>query len=106
MSSMNYISGIVKVLESPKQKSLKNNIFVTEFRAQLPKLRGTMLVKLRVWGNLATDVNKYYKVNDYILIEGYLSLQDKKKAIQPEKMSKKIVITVLKAYPLLLTRNK
>jgi hypothetical protein len=51
-----------------------------------------------LWGNLARDVLEYYKVNDYIIIEGYLSISKKKK-------SKKVEITVLKAYPFLLTSN-
>jgi hypothetical protein len=106
MDSTNYITGIVKILESPKQKSLKNNIEVSEFRAQLPQLRGTILVKLRVCGNLAIDIEKYYKINDYILIEGYLSLDDQKNTSSVMKVSKKIIITVLKVYPLLLIQNQ
>jgi hypothetical protein len=36
MSDTNYIGGIVKILEVPKQKFL-NNTAVTEFRVQLHK---------------------------------------------------------------------
>jgi hypothetical protein len=39
MSDTNYISGIVRILEVPKQKFLNNTIAVTEFRAQLPQVR-------------------------------------------------------------------
>ena len=79
MNDTNYISGIIKILESPKQKILKNNILVTQFRAQIPQFRNTRMITLTFWGNLARDVATYYKVNDYLIIEGYLSLRDKKK---------------------------
>jgi hypothetical protein len=71
MSDTNYIGGIVKILEVPKQKFLNNTTAVTEFRVQLPQVRNTtihLIFKTR-------DVATYYKINDYILIEGYLSLQ-------------------------------
>jgi hypothetical protein len=66
----------------------------------LPQFRNQIkqIAKLKFWGNLGRDVLDYYKVNDYIIIEGYLSIAKKKK-------SKKIEITVLKVYPFLLTSN-
>jgi single-stranded DNA-binding protein len=54
-------------------------ISITEFRVQLPQIRNTRIVNVIFWGTLARDVAKYYKPNDYILIEGYLSLRDQKK---------------------------
>jgi hypothetical protein len=45
MSDTNYIGGIVKILEVPKQKFL-NNTAVTEFRVQLPQVRNTTIVHL------------------------------------------------------------
>jgi len=73
---MNYVGGIVRILEIPKLHSLKNNITRTEFRAKLPQIRNkksTTIVKLVFWGDFAYDVANYYRVNDYILIEGYLA---------------------------------
>jgi hypothetical protein len=74
MSDTNYIGGIV--LEVPKQKFLNNTTAVTEFRVQLPQVRNTTIVHLIFWVT-SRDVATYYKINDYILIEGYLSLRDK-----------------------------
>jgi hypothetical protein len=51
MSDTNYIGGIVKILETPKQKFLKNNILVTKFRVQLPQVRNTRIVNL-VFGEI------------------------------------------------------
>ena len=98
MNDTNYIGGVIKVLETPKQKILKNNILVAKFRAQLPQLRNTRVVTLTFWGNLARDVITHYKVNDYLIIEGYLSLREKKLSNLISSKSKKIEITVLKVY--------
>ena len=103
MSDTNYIGGIVKILEVPKQKFLNNTTAVTEFRVQLPQVRNTTIVHLIFWGNLARDVATYYKINDYILIEGYLSLRDKRSSNLTAQPYKQIEITVLKLYPFLLS---
>lgn len=106
MSDTNYISAIVKILESPKTKMVKNNILVTKFRAQLPQIRKTRVVDIVVWGNLAKDVAKYYSTNDYILIEGYLSLQKFSQPNSKRKIVKRGRFTILKAYPFLLSLNQ
>ena len=105
MSDTNYISAIVKILESPKNHTIKNNISVTKFRAQLPQIRQTRVVEIVVWGNLANDVAKYYNANDYILIEGYLSLHKLIQSNSTRKILKRPRFTILKAYPFLLSSN-
>jgi single-stranded DNA-binding protein len=103
MGDTNYIASIVKILETPKYKIINNNIPITKFRAQLPQLRNNTIVNLTFWGNLANDINKYYKINDYILIEGYLSIRNKKNKNLSSQNFKKVEITVLKLYPFLLS---
>lgn len=103
MNDTNYIGGVIKILETPKQQIVKNNnIVITKFRAQIPQLRTSRLVTLSFWGNLARDVLTYYKVNDYLIIEGYLSLRNKTISPAKNQKLKKVEITVLKAYPFLL----
>lgn len=99
MTDTNYIASIVRVLETPKEIIIKNNIAVAEFRVQIPQLRKTKIVNLVFWGNLARDVAQYYKVNDYILIEGYL-------ALPKTKTGKKAEIVVLKVYPFLFSYDR
>lgn len=99
MNNTNYIGGIIKILETPQHQILKNNIFVTKVRAQIAQFRTTRLVQLTFWGNLAKDINKYYKKNDYLLVEGYISLRSKKNTPLIKSKSKKIEITVLRVYP-------
>lgn len=98
MTDTNYIGSVVKILETPKKKIFKNNIQITQFRAQLPQIRKTKVINLVFWGKLGYDVLNYYQVNDYILIEGYLSLSK-------NQLSKKIEVTVLKIYPFLVGYN-
>lgn len=102
MGDANLIGGIVKILETPQQKISDTNILVTQFRVQFPQYRNTSVVYLTFWGNLARDVVSYYKINDYILIEGYISLRDKKNSKEIISKSKKVEITVLKVYPFIL----
>jgi hypothetical protein len=92
MSDINYFEGIVKILETPTQQVIKNNFSIVKVRAQLPQVRNTKLVTLIFWTNLARDIADFYKANDYIIIEGYLSL--------PKKLnSNRVEITALKVYP-------
>jgi hypothetical protein len=103
---MNYVGGIVRILETPKLDSLSNNISRTEFRAKLPQIRNkksSTIVKLIFWGDFAYDVAHYYQVNDYILIEGYLAY---KKEELTNRTFKNLEITVFKVYPLFLNSEK
>jgi hypothetical protein len=105
MGDTNQIGVIVKILEAPRNKIIKNNISITKFRAQLPQIRQTRVVEIVVWGSLANDIAKYYNTNDYILVEGYLSLF---KILHPKlnrKILKRARFTVLKVYPFLLNSN-
>jgi len=103
MGDTNLVGGIVKILETPKQKIFNSNIHVTKFRVQFPQVRQTSLVYLTFWGNLAIDTANYYKVNDYVIIEGYISVKDKTPSNKLLLKAKNIEITVLKIYPFLLS---
>ena len=103
---MNYVSGIVRILETPRLHSINTNISRTEFRVKLPQLRNkksTTILKLVFWGDFAYDVVNYYRVNDYILIEGYLSYKKEKIS---NKTLKNLEITVFKVYPLFLNSER
>lgn len=102
MGDTNLISGIAKILETPKNKSFNSDLPNTQFRVQFPQVRNTSVVYLTFWGNLARDVANYYKINDYILIEGYISLRDRDNSNKIILKSKKVEITVLKVYPFVL----
>jgi len=107
MSDMNYIGALVKILETPKQKFINSNTLVIKFRVQLPQIRKVRTVELVCWGNLAQSVLNYYKVNDYLLIEGYVSFREKNNLSKNKKnkLLKKVTITVFKVYPFLLNKR-
>ena len=100
MGDTNYLGTIVKILEKPTSKVVNNKIVSVEFRAQLPQVRRAQIINLVFWGNLARDVANYYKVNDYIIVEGYLSLRTKVKSKSTKRNLKKAQVTVLRSYPI------
>ena len=99
MVDTNYVGSIVKILENPIQTTLNDKISKTEFRVQLPQVRSTRIINLVFWGNLARDITNYYKVNDYIMVEGYVSLRDKTTDTVMKRNLNKVQITVSKIYP-------
>lgn len=101
MPDTNFIGSIVKILEPPNQKSLANNLLITTFRVQFPQVRENSIVSLKFFGNIGKDIIKYYKVNDYILIEGYLKLKNQKLSNSSSQKREDIEITVFRIYPVL-----
>jgi hypothetical protein len=106
MGDTNYFSGIVKVLENPRQTFFTDKIPVTTFRVEIPQIRNNKIISLVFWSSLAHEVKTYYQINDYILIEGYLSIRTKKGINLTTKNFKKVTVTVLKVYPFLLKSNR
>jgi len=87
MGDTNYLGSVVKILEKPIQTVINDKIVITKFRAQLAQAQNTRLVNLIFWGNLARDAANYYQVNDYIMVEGYLSVNyDKDSKYQTIKL--------------------
>ena len=106
MSDITYIQGIIKILETPKEESINNDIIFVKFRAQLASVRKFQIVKVIVWGNLAQDIVTSYKINQYLLIEGYPSFRN---STDSKQTSKIVEITGLRLYPFSLkidTLNK
>jgi len=106
MGDINYFSGIVKILENPIKIFLNNKISITKFRVEIPQKRKNKILTLIFWGTLVDEVKLYYQVNDYILIEGFISIQKKKNQKLRTKNSKQIIVTVAKVYPFLLKSNE
>jgi single-stranded DNA-binding protein len=104
---MNYATFIVQIIEQPEQSFFKENISVAEvfvkFAPIQPK-KSVEIFKISVWGNLADDLMKYYQVNDYVIIEGYISLRDN---IHNDSFNlikdKEVEISIFKIYPLILS---
>ena len=98
---MNYVSCIIQIVEISTIELYQNtNIPVVQLQTQLPYLRNKhqspIIIQSNVWGDLAYDVANYYRVNDYILIEGYLAL-----SFHEQIRQQIITINVTKLYPFL-----
>ena len=98
MTDTNYIGSVVKILEKPVQTIRNGKILRTDFRVQLVQARNIQLAYLVFWGNLGQDIINNYQLNDYIMVEGYLSLPNKTNNKLAKRPLKKALITVLKAY--------
>ena len=98
MGDINYFGSVVKILEKPVQTVISDKIVRTDFRAELVQVRNSQIAYLVFWGNLARDIMNNYQVNDYIMIEGYLSLPNKTNNKLAKRQLKKAQITVLKVY--------
>ena len=101
---MNYTSFIVKILEDPQQKFFEKTIFVTEMKVKyIPIGKKTLGTKdffqVSIWKNLnSPDCANFYKKNDYIFIEGWISLRSNR---SEDSKSKEVEIIVFKDYLIL-----
>jgi len=81
---MNYSNFVVKLVEISKQSFFDDNISVIEILVKFPQIR-------------TYDIAKYYHVNDYVIIEGYISLKN----LLSDYLNgdKQVEISVFKIYP-------
>lgn len=103
MINTNYIISVVRILENPSQTFLAGNTLSTKFRVQLPQPYNSQIINLICWGTLALNINQYYQMNDYIIIEGYLSSNRTSYLNKLFKNSRKMDMTVVKIHPFFLS---
>ena len=102
---MNYSSFIVKIIENPIQTFFDNTNSVTKLIVQIPQLKNnadSTIMKVTIWGKLGYEILKYYQINDYIIIEGYLSIRENSFNQVASRSSKKVEMSVYKIYPFIL----
>ena len=99
MADINYFSGIVKVLEKPKEIILTNKSSITIVRVEVSQIRTNKLIVLNFWGKLAKDIKLCYQKDDYMIIEGYLFVRNKMIHNTILKTQRQAQLTVLKVYP-------
>ena len=100
---MNYINSIIRILEIPSLRSY-NNVLMIKFKAQIPCLRNKTkqhsIIDCTIWGELAYDLVNHYKINDYALIEGHISISNN---IENNPVSTTYHLNITKLYPFLFT---
>jgi single-stranded DNA-binding protein len=95
---MNYCNLIVKIIEPPFENYIGNKTSVVQTLVKfspVKKGKGSEILNLIVWGNLAQDVIKYYKINDYIIVEGFLSSQKDSKNVYAQLSGRKVYPFIL-----------
>ena len=102
---MNYIIFTAKVLKNSGQSFFQDGTGLTELIVQLPQVRKNninIILKVTIWGNLSYDVAKYYKPDDYIIVEGYTTIKNTNIDNEGPLLNKQVEISAFKLYPLLL----
>jgi len=102
---MNYVILAVKVIKNSGQSFFADGTSLTELIVQLPQTRKNnvkIILKVSIWGKLSYDVAKYYQSEDYIVIEGYISVRNINTDRITNLLDKQVEISVFKLYPLLL----
>lgn len=102
---MNYAIFTVKVIKNSGQSFFADGTALTELTVQLPQIRkntAKTILQLSIWGKLSYDVAKYYQPDDYVIIEGYVSIRDLNMDRVINLIDKQVEISVFKLYPLLL----
>ena len=102
---MNYVIFTVKVIKNSGQSFFSDGTSLTELTVQLPQIRNNnskIILQVSVWGKLSYDVTKYYQPDDYIIIEGYISIRNINTDRILNLLDKQVEISVFKLYPLLL----
>ena len=95
---MSYINCTVRILEIPTIKLSYNRIPLINCKVEIARIRNNQsntVIHAKIWGHLTYELIKYYRVNDYLLIEGYFS-KDYNLAL---KYKKDITISIFKIYP-------
>ena len=99
---MNYTSFMIKIISEPEQSFFEDNISVTEILAKFYQQQENSynICKLSIWGSLSSDVMQYYQLNDYLVVEGYISRRQSN--FENDKIMSDIEICVFKMYPFAL----
>ena len=102
---MNYVILAVKVIKNSEQSFFADGTSLTELIVQLPQVRKNnlkVIFKASIWGKLSHDVAKYYQPDDYIIIEGYISIRNTNSDRIINSLNKQVEISIFKLYPLFL----
>ena len=102
---MNYTIFTAKVIQTLGQSFFPDQTSLTELIVQLPQISKNspkLIIYLSIWGKLSYDIAKYYKPDDYIIIEGYILIKNINTSKFENSTDKQIEISVFKLYPLLL----
>lgn len=100
---MNSAVCIVKIIDKPVKSFFKQQIVVTEVKVKVIKNKvdanSKNILNISIWGNLSANLLKNPKINDYFIIEGYISIRKTLSTLEIAQHDKQIDISVLNMYP-------
>jgi|TARA_B110000902_G_scaffold134446_1_gene155923 single-stranded DNA-binding protein len=102
---MNFSNFLIRITSKPERSFFNEDIVYTEFIGKFYQFRDNKytLCKVSIWGDLAYDALRYYNVNDYLVVEGYLSSQ--KSTFEELNMNILVEISASKVYPYALKKK-
>ena len=106
---MNYANFIVKIISKPEKSFFDANLSVIEIIvkfSQIQKKKSNEIIHLSIWTSKNDDLDNYYQINDYIIIEGYISLRESNLNYSNLLKNNYVEVSVFKIYPFLLNRNR
>lgn len=100
---MNNSIFVLTLAEEPIQDFYENQLPLLEIKATfkyfIKKKIFSERFNLLIWGNLCNDIIKYYRKDDCIIVEGYLTISYELNPNNLKNMEKKIELTVINIYP-------
>ena len=100
---MNTSIFILTLAEDPIQDFYENQLALLEVKATFKYLIKKKIFiekfNLLIWGDLCNDILKYYRKDDCIIVEGYLTISSELNTNSLKNMEKKIELTVINIYP-------
>jgi len=102
---MNYVIFTVKIIKNSGQSFFSDGTSLTELTVQLPQVlknNSKIILQVSIWGKLSYDAAKYYQPDDYLIIEGYISIRNIDTGRVVNSLNKQVEISVFKLYPLFL----
>ena len=76
---MNYITLIGKIVQNPEQSFFENGESITETLIEFTPINSNKVIeycKISLWGDFEQELVRNYNLNDFIIVEGYLSYAD------------------------------
>ena len=107
---MNYTNFIVKIVGKPKHSFFPNNIYVTKILVNYVPIRKKSvntkkIFQISIWNRFSYDNTKMYQLNDYLIVEGYISLRPSTLNTSNFQNDKQVEISVLKLHPLNINKK-
>lgn len=103
---MNYSSFIVKIIKIPIQPVFNKTNCLIEVIVEIYNnekksiISSRPIIVLSIWGKLGEDFLHYYKINDYLIVEGSLGFSNS--FLDSKKTKKKVKLSVYTIYPFIL----